>query len=141
MWKTSLHGVTSSVSYWTSPPMTPKTYGTGFSPTLLLKQWKTLQMHWIDSYSTKLQNPLIIHHALGHPSLAYLKRAYPDLKVADLPCEDCDRAKMHQQPFVRIFPTFSTPLDCEKEKKKKNLQNQHEKYEEKFRVERKSHRE
>ncbi|KNZ54418.1 uncharacterized protein VP01_2954g5 [Puccinia sorghi] len=71
-----------------------------------------IDMNPLQAYSTKLQQPLDIHRAMGHPSLAYLKRAYPDLKVTELPCEDCDRAKMHRQPFGGTFRTFSAPMDC-----------------------------
>ncbi|KNZ62254.1 uncharacterized protein VP01_1294g6 [Puccinia sorghi] len=74
---------------------------------LLLVDLNSLQAH-----SAKLTNPIDLHRALGHPSLPYLKRAYPDLNISDLPCEDCDRAKMHRQPFGGSFPTFQAPLDC-----------------------------
>jgi transposase InsO family protein len=62
--------------------------------------------------SIKLPDPIDIHWALGHPSLPYLKNAFPNIRVAELACEDCNRAKMHKQSFGGNFPTFKNPLDC-----------------------------
>jgi hypothetical protein len=49
---------------------------------------------------------------MGHPSLPYLKKSFPNIRVSKLACEDCNRAKMHKQPFSGTFPTFENPLDC-----------------------------
>ncbi|KAI7946129.1 hypothetical protein MJO29_012517 [Puccinia striiformis f. sp. tritici] len=53
-----------------------------------------------------------LHRALGHPSLNYLKKAYPNLKITSIDCNVCDRAKMHRQPFPGSFPKLSSILDC-----------------------------
>jgi hypothetical protein len=66
----------------------------------------------LHALSIKLPKPIDIHWALGHPSLPYLSKAFPNLRVSELACEDCNRAKMHKQPFSGVFPTFENPLDC-----------------------------
>ncbi|PLW13868.1 hypothetical protein PCASD_19703 [Puccinia coronata f. sp. avenae] len=66
----------------------------------------------LHALSIKLPEPIDIHRALGHPSLPYLSKAFPNLRVSELACEDCNRAKMHKQPFSGVFPTFENPLDC-----------------------------
>jgi transposase InsO family protein len=59
-----------------------------------------------------LADPIILHNSLGHPSLPYLKAAYPELSIKDLQCNNCDLAKMHQQPFPGHFPKVDGLLDC-----------------------------
>ncbi|PLW41870.1 hypothetical protein PCASD_05550 [Puccinia coronata f. sp. avenae] len=66
----------------------------------------------LHALSIKLPEPIDIHRALGHPSLPYLSKAFPNLRVSELACEDCNCAKMHKQPFSGVFPTFENPLDC-----------------------------
>lgn len=71
-----------------------------------------IDMNHLSALSIKSSNPLDLHRALGHPSLPYLKRAYPDLHLKHLACPDCDLAKMHRLPFQGSFPTFQAALDC-----------------------------
>ncbi|KNZ55924.1 uncharacterized protein VP01_2540g2 [Puccinia sorghi] len=58
-----------------------------------------INLNSLQAMLVKLKAPLDIHRALGHPSLPYLKKVFPNLKIDNLECVDCDRAKMHQQPF------------------------------------------
>lgn len=55
---------------------------------------------------------LVLHNSLGHPSLPYLKAAFPDLNIKDLNCAHCDVAKMHRQPFSGNFPQPLRALEC-----------------------------
>jgi hypothetical protein len=66
----------------------------------------------LQALSIKLPTPIDAHWALGHPSLPYLKQAFPNIRVTKLACEDCNCAKMHKQPFSGTFPTFENLLDC-----------------------------
>lgn len=71
-----------------------------------------IDMNHLRANAVNLPDPIDLHRALGHPSLPYLKKAYPDLKISSLDCGDCDRAKMHKQPFGGSFPPLKQPLDC-----------------------------
>jgi hypothetical protein len=53
------------------------------------------------------QNALDLHRSLGHPSLPYLKRAFPDFS-----CAACDTSKMHRQPYSGSFPSATKTLEC-----------------------------
>ncbi|KAI7965543.1 hypothetical protein MJO29_001291 [Puccinia striiformis f. sp. tritici] len=57
-------------------------------------------------------NALDLHRALGHPSLPYLKKAFPDEKLSDIDCTVCDVSKMHREPFPSSFPPVTRPLEC-----------------------------
>jgi hypothetical protein len=57
------------------------------------------------------QSVLELYRSLGHPSLAYLKRACPDITITNVDCLVCDTTKMHQQPFLGSFPAASKPLE------------------------------
>ncbi|PLW38782.1 hypothetical protein PCASD_12562 [Puccinia coronata f. sp. avenae] len=52
-----------------------------------------------------------LHRALGHPSLGYLKKAFPDISIPEVECRVCDLSKMHRQPFSGSFPKASKPLE------------------------------
>ncbi|KAI7956622.1 hypothetical protein MJO28_003717 [Puccinia striiformis f. sp. tritici] len=55
---------------------------------------------------------LDLHRALGHPSLPYLKKAFPDSKFTEIDCSVCDISKMHRTPFSGSFPTTARTLEC-----------------------------
>ncbi|PLW10334.1 hypothetical protein PCASD_21665 [Puccinia coronata f. sp. avenae] len=57
------------------------------------------------------QTSLDLHRALGHPSLAYLKKAFPDSNISEVSCSVCDVSKMHRQPFSGHFPSATKPLE------------------------------
>jgi hypothetical protein len=61
------------------------------------------------SVSTHSQSHLDLHRAMGHPSLAYLQKAFPDLNILAVDCPVCDVSKMHCQPFSGLFPPSSKP--------------------------------
>ncbi|KAI7943896.1 hypothetical protein MJO28_011424 [Puccinia striiformis f. sp. tritici] len=66
----------------------------------------------LKALSVKTNLGLELHRALGHPSLPYLKRAYPNLLFTSLECSACDLAKMHRQPFTGTFPKLGRILEC-----------------------------
>jgi hypothetical protein len=57
------------------------------------------------------QSYLDLHRALGHPSLTYLKKSFPDLSIPNIECSVCDVSKMHRQPFSGSFPIATKPLE------------------------------
>jgi hypothetical protein len=59
-----------------------------------------------------INDPITLHNSLGHPSLPYLKAAYPTLAIKELQCDNCDLSKMHQQPFSGHFPQAEVLLNC-----------------------------
>jgi hypothetical protein len=56
-------------------------------------------------------DPNVLHNALGHPSLPYLKAAYPEIHISSVGCCICDVSKMHQQPFPGSFPPVQHVLN------------------------------
>lgn len=60
---------------------------------------------------TTISQATELHCALGHPSLPYLKAAYPHLPNAQIECPSCDLSKMHKQPFSGKFPRPSVKLE------------------------------
>jgi hypothetical protein len=54
---------------------------------------------------------LDLHRALGHPSIKYLKKAFPDVLIPAVKCQVCNLSKMHCQPFSGSFPRASKPLE------------------------------
>jgi transposase InsO family protein len=71
-----------------------------------------IDMNPLKALSITNMDPIDIHRALGHPSLPYLTKAFPNVKVKSIDCNVCDCTKMHCQPFGVTFPTFNAPLDC-----------------------------
>ncbi|KAI7959354.1 hypothetical protein MJO28_003145 [Puccinia striiformis f. sp. tritici] len=61
--------------------------------------------------SVPASSAIELHRALGHPSLAYLKRAFPDSDLSNLECSVCDVPKMHRTPFSGSFPVASRTLE------------------------------
>ncbi|POW15070.1 hypothetical protein PSHT_07190 [Puccinia striiformis] len=55
---------------------------------------------------------LLLHQALGHPSLPYLKKAFPDIRLEPFECPTCDVSKMHRTPFPSSFPVATRLLEC-----------------------------
>ncbi|POV96246.1 hypothetical protein PSTT_15748, partial [Puccinia striiformis] len=66
----------------------------------------------LKALSVKPNLGLELHRALGHPSINYLKKAYPDLPIDSVECNVCDLAKMHRQPFSGSFPKLHRVLEC-----------------------------
>jgi hypothetical protein len=64
------------------------------------------------SVKTPSQSMLDLHQSLGHPSLSYLKKAYPDVSITSVHCHECNTAKMHQLPFSVLFLITTKPLEC-----------------------------
>ncbi|KAI7948485.1 hypothetical protein MJO29_010150 [Puccinia striiformis f. sp. tritici] len=62
--------------------------------------------------SSSVTSSLDLHRALGHPSLPYLKKAFPEKKLADFDCPVCDVSKMHKTPFPSSFPAVTRTLEC-----------------------------
>jgi hypothetical protein len=56
-------------------------------------------------------DPIALHNSLGHPSLPYLKAAYPNLHITSLDFHVCNVSKMHWQPFPGSFPLVKHLLD------------------------------
>ncbi|PLW53676.1 hypothetical protein PCANC_04300 [Puccinia coronata f. sp. avenae] len=57
------------------------------------------------------QSYIDLHQALGHPSLTYLKKSFPNLSIPNIECSVCDVSKMHRQPFSGSFPIATKPLE------------------------------
>ncbi|KAI7958287.1 hypothetical protein MJO29_006504 [Puccinia striiformis f. sp. tritici] len=66
----------------------------------------------LKALSVKSNLGLELHRALGHPSINYLKKAYPNLSINSIECTACDLAKMHRQPFSGSFPKLGRILEC-----------------------------
>jgi transposase InsO family protein len=71
-----------------------------------------LDSHKALAVKSHSQSALDLRRALGHPSLPYLKKAYPDRSFDSVACSECDTAKMHRQPFSGSFPIATKVLEC-----------------------------
>ncbi|PLW34541.1 hypothetical protein PCASD_12926 [Puccinia coronata f. sp. avenae] len=71
-----------------------------------------IDLNPLRALSVNTPSVLDLHRALGHPSINYLKKAFPDVTINSIDCSVCDLSKMHRVPFSGSFPKPSRPLEC-----------------------------
>ena len=63
-----------------------------------------IDLNPLRALSINTPSALDLHRALGHPSINYLKKAFPDVTINSIDCSVCDLSKMHRVPFSGSFP-------------------------------------